>query len=508
MRRILDLPLLVVLMGIVALAMYLPAAHALVLGNYVVARGFFYSGSLLLILTAMAALATANQRSRNLAHSHLRALAAAYVVLPVMMALPVLWSLPDTSLLNAWFEMVSSFTTTGATVYDTPGRLPPSLHLWRAQVGWMGGFFVLVMAGAVLAPLNLGGAEVISGRVPGRSAAGVAQVTNTAAPPRRILRVAQAVLPVYGGLTLLLWVGLLLLGEDGLVALCHAMSTLSTSGIVPDSGLQAAGLAGEMLIFVFLAVAITRRAMPGSSISDTRAPIWRDPEVRMAAALVITVSAVLFLRHIWSAAETDEAQDVTAAIRALWGAVFTTFSFLTTTGFESAAWTEARGWSGIGTPGLILLGLAIFGGGVATTAGGMKLLRVYALFRQGEHELELIIYPRSVAGAGPAARRLRTEGAYVAWLFFILFALSILVIMAALTLVSVPFEAAMVLSVAALTTTGQLAAVAADSPISYASLAPAAKSILAAAMVMGRLEMLVILSLFATEGWTLRARAA
>ena len=72
---------------------------------------------------------------------------------------------------DAWFEMLSDFTTTGASVFD-PTTLPPSVHLWRAFVGWMGGLFTLVTATAILAPMNLGGIEVISGRSPGRGADG------------------------------------------------------------------------------------------------------------------------------------------------------------------------------------------------------------------------------------------------------------------------------------------------------------------------------------------------
>ncbi|NCO16010.1 MAG: TrkH family potassium uptake protein, partial [Alphaproteobacteria bacterium] len=169
--RVRNLPLLVILMGTSAAAMYLPAAHALVLRNHAVARSFFYSGSILLVLSAMIAIATANNPARNAARSHLVALIGAYLVLPVMLAVPFAQAVPDTSFFNAWFEMLSCFTTTGATLYDTPGRLPPSLHLWRALVGWMGGFFVLLSAVAILAPLNLGGIEVISGHTPGRGTA-------------------------------------------------------------------------------------------------------------------------------------------------------------------------------------------------------------------------------------------------------------------------------------------------------------------------------------------------
>jgi trk system potassium uptake protein len=503
MRRILDLPFLVILMGIGALAMLLPAAHALTLRDLHVARSFFYGSVLLLMLTAMIGIATANFHPRNAARSHLTAVAAAYLVLPVLLAIPFHQALRDTSFLNAWFEMVSSFTTTGATLYEDPGRLSASMHLWRALVGWLGGFFVLLSAIAILAPLNLGGFEVISGGAVGRSTYGTSQITRIADPSERVTRYALAIFPVYGGLTLLLWVLLLMAGDSGLVALCHAMSTLSTSGISPGTGVanSPSGVLGEVLIFVFLFFAISRRAFYGNVLSTTPMPIRRDPEVQMALICLAVLPLVQFLQHWTGTYEKGTLASALQGAQALWGSVFTTLSFLTTTGFVSQDWGESRNWAGPGSSGLILLGLALIGGGVATTAGGVKLLRVFALYKLGQRELERLIHPSSVGGDGPAARRLRGEGAYVAWIFFMLFAMSIAIVMAALTLTGLAFEPAMVFTIAALSTTGPLAAVATETPLTYDMLGPAAKIIVAAAMVLGRLETLAILALLTPESW-------
>jgi trk system potassium uptake protein TrkH len=131
----------------------------------------------------------------------------------------------------------------------------------------------------------------------------------------------------------------------------------------------------------------------------------------------------------------------------------------------------------------------------------VKLLRVYALYRHGERELERLIHPNSIAGSGQTARRLRREGAYVAWIFFMLFALSIAVIVAALALVGIAFEPALILTLSALTTTGPLAGIASTDPIPLADLAVAAKAILGIAMIVGRLELLAILVLIAPDSW-------
>ncbi|MDZ4136025.1 MAG: potassium transporter TrkG, partial [Paracoccaceae bacterium] len=474
MQRLLDLPLLVILMGIGALAMYLPAMHAFAMRDLSVARPFFYGGTVFLILTAMVGIATSNYRPRNVARSQLAALLGAYLFLPLLLAVPFDQAVRDTTYLNAWWEMVSSFTTTGATLYDAPDRLAPSLHLWRALVGWLGGFFVLLTAAAVLAPLDLGGAEVLTGRVPGRGAVGAMQITRIADPSERLVRHSLTLFPAYAGLTLLLWVLLLLSGETGLVAVVHAMSTLSTSGISPGQGVAfgASGIVGEMLIFVFLFLALTRRSLPGAVLVDRTRGIAQDHELNMALVFLVLVPAVLFLRHWLGALQINEVQNLAAAAHALWGALFTTLSFLTTTGFESADWQAAQSWSGLGAPGLILLGLAIIGGGVGTTAGGLKLLRVYALARHGERELDRLVHPSSIGGSGEAARHLRREGAYMAWIFFMLFALSFAIIVLALALTGLAFEPALVLTVAAVTTTGPLTALASEIPIRILDLSP------------------------------------
>jgi trk system potassium uptake protein TrkH len=113
----------------------------------------------------------------------------------------------------------------------------------------------------------------------------------------------------------------------------------------------------------------------------------------------------------------------------------------------------------------------------------------------------LLVYPNSVGGDGPAIRRVRSEGAYVAWIFFMLFAITIALVTSALTLTGLAFEPAMVFAVAALSTTGPLATVASDAPLSYDILSNPARVITAAAMVLGRLETLAILVLLAPDNW-------
>ena len=504
MQWIVRLPFFVVLMGLGALAMLVPAAHAAVMDDFNTMRVFFYGFLLSSLLTLTIGLATAGYEPDSVSRSQLVGLLSAFTLLPIMFAVPFYAAVGNTSGLNAWFEMVSSFTTTGATVYDTAGRLTPSQHLWRGMVGWMGGLLVWITAVSIFAPMNLGGFEVRANGGVGKGAAGTfAQIGRIADPSERLVRFTLALAPIYIALTVVLWVGLVIAGEFPYIALIHAMSTLSTSGITPIGGFYfaASGFWGELLIFGFFVFALSRRTFSFSPTGEDQGKLWRDPEFGMGMALIGLVTLALFARHFIGASTNSEPASIAEVAGALWGALFTVASFLTTTGFESAAWAEAADWSGVSTPGLFLMGFALIGGGVATTAGGVKLLRIYALYRHGERELDRLLHPSSVGGGGKDARRIRRQGAHISWVFFMLFALSIAAVMTLLSLTGVQFETSMVLAVSALSTTGPLASVAAETPIAYSGIPELAKVILAFAMVLGRLETLAIIALFNPEIW-------
>lgn len=533
MSVLLRLPLFIQLCILVGLAMLVPASYASVTDHDAIARNFFYAGLLVLVLSGLVGLATvANPQGRR-ARDTLLSMLATLGVLPVVLAFPFAESLPDTGMFNAWWEMVSSLTTTGASLYSAD-LLPAPLHLWRSLVGWMGGFFMLAAAVAVLAPLRVGGFELMDSpygrneqfeklpesadpREPQPHLSSPEYHLRLNDPSYRLFRAASSVFPVYAGLTLLVWVGLLLLGDPSLIALCRAMGTLATSGIAPDLGSasQNAGLSGEILIFLFMIPALSRRFWPGGQELRATEHLKDDPELRMALGLVVIVATVLFLRHFLGAIEISAgAMALVSGLSAFWGGLFNALSYLTTTGWNSVEWQGARAWSGLTSPGLILAGLAMMGGGVATTAGGVKLLRVYALARHGEREMERIIHPSSVSGGGRIARRLRREGAYLAFIFFMLFACSIATTVALVSIQQIEFDTATILSIAALTNTGPLAGAIPLTPAFDASAGVASapwegwsglplftKIVLAGAMIVGRLETLAILALFSPEFW-------
>lgn len=502
-----KLPLLVTVIGVSALAMLLPAVHALALGDRWVAGSFFLWSMLSLLLGLFLALAMAGRDRSDRPRRHLIGLLLIFTVLPLLLAVPFQQAVRNTTFLNAYVEMVSSLTTTGATLFDEAGRLSPSLHLWRATVGWLGGLFIWVSAVAVLGPMALGGFEVRARRIasPGVQ---IVQIDRVADLSARVRTYAIRLFPIYTGLTATLWLGLILVGETPFVALCHAMSTLSTSGISPVDGVSQsnAGYGGEVMVAVFMIFAVSRLSFSREGQGSELVSFTRDPEVRLATVIVTVVPLFLFLRHFVGAYEVASDMTLWSGLASLWGSVFTVLSFLTTTGFVSDAWNASQTWSGLSTPGLILMGLALVGGGVGTTAGGAKLLRVYALYKHGQRELDKLVHPNSVAGAGSEERHIRRGGAYMAWVFFMLMTLSVALLMLAFSFTGENFEESVVLTVASLTTSGQIAEVATAEPIRYGLLSASGKLVLTVGMVLGRLELLAIVALLSPDVWRRRGR--
>lgn len=482
--------------------MIIPSVYALVVDDLAASRAFFYSALLGLIAFSLIAVAHAGRAPRLGALGPLLSMFSALVFLPLLLALPFYEALPTTRFLHVYFEMVSAITTTGATMFRDPERLSDTLHLWRAQVGWMGGLLMWIAASAILAPLHLGGFEVTSQAEPGPWA-GNSSARAPTDQRARLIRVARALFPIYTALTLLLWLLLIGSGEGPLVALCHAMSVLATSGISPIGGVPnaSAGVAGEMVIVLFMLFALSRLTFSADTVTATKGGLLTDPEFRIGLMIVLAVPVLLFARHFLGAYDVAAMESIWQALAAFWGAVFTVLSFLTTTGFVSEYWIESQNWSGLETPGLILMGLALIGGGVATTAGGVKLLRVFALYRNGVREMERLVHPNSVSGAGAAGRRLQSNGAFIAWVFFMLFALSLAGVCLLLTATGARFEEAMVLAVSMLSTTGPLVEHGSDTPIRLIELSTTAKLILCGAMVVGRLETLAIIALLTPDLW-------
>src|SRR5690625_4509519 len=325
----------------------------------------------------------------------------------------------------------------------------------------------------------------------------------------RLNRAIRVIVPIYTGMTVVLALLFNALAEPGLTASIHAMSIVSTSGITPLKGGLAASssLAIEIAAAAFLVLAATR--LPFSRASQIgRQFDWRtDPELRLMGMLVGVATLALVLRHFVAAIESPGPEGPFSGLVALWGAAFSSLSFLTTTGFESASWQVTQGWSGRSNPAMTLLVRAPIGGGAATTAGGIKLIRAHAMLRHARHALARIVQPPAVSGTGYGVRGLRREGAMIAWTFVMLFALGIVAFLLLLTATGMDFRLALFAATAALSNTGPLFAITSELPGGFAALGDAQRIILAGAMLLGRIETLVAIVLLHPDSWRGRFRA-
>ncbi|MBC6442368.1 MAG: TrkH family potassium uptake protein [Rhodobacteraceae bacterium] len=472
--------------------MYIPMVLAIRLEDWPVARTLFYYTTFFLILLLLVAIAvTGDDTSRKTTRDSLVTVFGAFTVMPALLAMPFNYLVPEITWFQAYFEMLSSLTTTGATLFDNPAALPAPLHLMRALAAWFGGFFMLVVAISIFAPLQIGGFEIFD--MTGSPSRATTRI-RAADAGQRLRRSVRRIFPVYLLITAILAFGLMLAGDRMLVAVIHAMSVLSTSGISPVGGLSgtASGYLGETLVFCFFVCALSHHIFtsrrPNTIITRAR----QDREISLALIFAGVVALLLFLRHVLAAPGDGPAGVLTM----LWGGLFTVLSFLTTTGFESVAWGGVHGWPDPGSRGLVLMGLAVMGGGIATTAGGIKLMRVYALCKHGQGEISRLRYPSSVIGQGMRGRMIRREATRVTWVFFMLFLMSLAVIALALGATGMNFADALVFAIAALSNTGPLAGAAGTGFSDYASVSDTAKAVLCAAMILGRLESLAVIALF------------
>lgn len=499
LRFIFQMPLVLQAMGMASVLMLVPAIYASQLNLDRDAQSFFYWSLLFSFLTFILALTVSGRQFAKSGRDQLLSILAIYIGLPLMLAVPMADAVQDASYFNVYFEMVSSVTTTGATVFEGSERLSDPIHLWRSITGWMGGAVTLTAAVLILAPMNLGGFELLqrNSSAPVHNAAQekFGQIDHSS-------RIATEVVIFYTAATLVLWLVLFALGNSPLLAFGVATATISTSSILPGISPGNINLAygSEVAVFLVMFLALSRQFLKPDPWTIYGNQLRLDQEIKLGIALIFIVLTVLFMRHWWGAFALDESDEATSILRIIWGMVFTSLSFLTTTGFTSVDWEAARAWSGLPTPGLLLTGLAILGGGVATTAGGVKLLRVLILLSHARGELEKMIFPSAV-GSVSGKTNTDKQGMTIAWIFCMLFAVAIATIVLALTLTGLTFSEAIGFSVAALSTTGPLVDQAAFGGLSYAGLNDAAKSVLIAAMILGRLEILAIVALFNPDFW-------
>ena len=299
----------------------------------------------------------------------------AWIAIGVFGALPLYLSGAFPSFVDAVFESVSGFTTTGATVAADVEALPHSVNLWRCQTHWLGGMGVIALAVALIPLLGVGGFRMIKAEATGPEKGKVtARITNT----------AKVLWAVYSGLTLLQAVLLHACGMGWFDAVCHAFSTLGTGGFSTRNASVGAfsSPAIEWICTVFMLLASVNFALYYQLLKGRVGDVFRDSELRTFVGLA--------LGAIWV---TTAVQSVgySSLSEALRYSAFQVASIMSTTGFMTA---DYAGWHP--SAQLVLFVLFFVGGCSGSTAGGVKVIRWTVLWKQLENEFRRILHPHGV----------------------------------------------------------------------------------------------------------------
>ena len=484
--RFQKLPLAISIPTLFILMLMIPSVHGFISGDSHKGRSFFYA--VLLGLFGLTFLRFSLQGTVFPMHRHaqLWSLIAFFLGFPLLLAIPLYEVSAAGQFIDAYLDIVSTVTTTGLPVF-APGSLSETLVIWRVTLGWASGFLIWVFAWSIFAPLNLGGFEHLGARGEAMTQTQNARQTTGRLPAEKFWSEALRLGPVYLWITLAAALALLIVSGDPSYALLRAMATIATFGIEIPEHSGAGGLGGEVILALVMLFALSRSTF---STVFARARKWRvteDPELRVAAGLVLVATLVLIgqgARYV---------EGLGAHLELVWGAFFTSLSYLTTTGLASDSLPV--GLVNLDPVEIILVALAMIGGGVATTAGGIKLLRVFILTGHSRAEVNRLIAPSQVMSGQIESRSHDHHSAMLACVFLVLFILVMGAITLALTVAGSPVKDSLYLTLATVTNTGPLLPTDSGAETLVMSLPTQAKMILAAAMVLGRLEVLALLAL-------------
>ncbi|MGH8680874.1 MAG: TrkH family potassium uptake protein [Burkholderiales bacterium] len=409
--------------------------------------------------------------------------ALVWTVLPAFATVPLLLYLPNLSFTDAYFETVSGLTTSGATTLSDLDRLPPSINLWRAQLVWMGGMGVVVLAVAILPLLGAGGAQVFKAETPG-------PMKDTKLTPR-ITETAKGLWVIYFFLTVACILALKLAGMTWLDALIHAFSTLGLGGFSSHDasfGFWDSPLI-EAVTIVFMLIASLNfathfRAWRRRSV----AAYARDPEAGMVM-LAMLGSAAMIAVYLWY---EDFYPSFWTSLRY---AAFNVVSVASTTGFAT---TDFGAWP-VFAP-LWMLYLSCFAASSGSTGGGMKMIRALVLLKQSVREFTRILHPRAEVPLKVGGQRVEPNLIFGVLAFMLVYGLTIVGMSLAMTATGLDFVTAFSAVVACINNMGPgLNKVGPGT--TYAVLSDFQTWLCIVAMLLGRLELFTLLVVFTPAFW-------
>ncbi len=407
--------------------------------------------------------------------------ALAWVVLALLGAVPFWTTGTAVTVMDALFESTSGLTTTGATVFSGLDAMPPSILFWRSMEEWVGGMGIIVLAVAIMPLLGIGGMQLFRAEAPGPVKDKLtARVTET----------GKILWYMYLVMTCIVVVVYWSLGMSGFDAINHAMCTIAIGGFsTHDASMgyfDSLPLRLAAVFFMFasginftLHFAALRRGL-SSNLPFT---YFSDDEFRAYLKWMFVLILIVGAPTLFTA-------------KGSWDEVlFNTVAVATTTGFAVSDYEQ---WPVVTN---MILFVAMFAGACAgSTGGGMKMVRVLLLFRQGMREVRRLIHPHAVVPVKLNGNKVTGSVVEALWGFFVLYIVCFIIIAVLVAASGVDMLTALTSAAACMTNTGPGFGGVGPAD-NYANLPDFAKAVLMFGMVLGRLEIFTFFVLLVPEFW-------
>ncbi|MBT7543325.1 MAG: potassium transporter [Gammaproteobacteria bacterium] len=403
-----------------------------------------------------------------------------WFVLSSFGSLPLLLSSSlNISITNAIFESISGLTTTGATILINIDDLPKSILFYRQYLQWLGGLGIIVLAVAVLPMLGVGGMQLYKAEVAG-------PIKNKLTP--RITETAKWLWIVYLLMTFLCAISYYFAGMNIFDSICHSFSTIAIGGFSTHAasfGYYDNQWIELIAIFFMIAACLNFSLHYLAFKNKTISPYRNDNEAYFFLFLMGLIS-FLCISYIYSnSAEMNTREIIKSGFYAI--------SIATTTGFTNTNYVNFVGF----LPILLIL-FSFIGGCAGSTAGGMKVIRVMLLLKQGYRELRRLIHPNSKIKIKVGNTAINERTLETIWGFFAIYVFVFLTVMLLLMLSGLDF----ITSFSAVAATiNNLGPGQGEVLLNYASISDINKWILSFSMIVGRLEIFTLLVIFTPDFW-------
>ncbi|WP_121069014.1 TrkH family potassium uptake protein [Maribacter vaceletii] len=415
-----------------------------------------------------------------------------WVVMSISGMLPYLFSgaIPDVT--NAFFETISGYTTTGASILDDIEAMPEGILIWRSITHWIGGMGIIVLAIAILPLLGIGGMQLFSAEAPGPNA-------DKLHP--RITDTAKRLWYIYVGYTVAETILLKLAGMSFFDAVNHSLSTLSTGGFSTKNASLAYWNDSPLIqyiIILFMFLAGSNFVLSYFAFKGKIQRVLKDEEFKFYS-IFIAVFSVLAAFVIYYQANVPVSEYhpkvLGAAESSFRHSLFQVIAVITTTGFVSADFTN---WTPFLT--IFFFGLMFLGGSAGSTAGGIKVMRHLLIIKNGLLEFKRTLHINAIIPVRYNDKTIKEHFVYNIIAFFVLYML--LFIIGALVLGAMGLDFVSAVGGAA-TSLGNVGPGLGDlNPLSNFNGLPAlGKWWCGFLMLVGRLELFTVLILFTPYFW-------